>query len=168
MTLTFTGQKIIGLDIEIPVTSVVRDRGPNEVLKEKNGRISKAADARAYKPRPFPLGHWQITKIAWQDEDSIYWPVFIRTNAWQWLSYWTLNRKGEYKEQMDMSFKGYGYGLHHARFCVGDELVRSNTTLGCQNIIVPSDADYLACTIDKILDSGEQVFIDVPPWRDWK
>lgn len=175
--LVFTGQRIaspFGNDIE--ATCVVRNElngwrlGPGDVLREKGGRISKAADATPYQPRPFPCGKWQIEEVVWQKDTSIYWPVFIKTNAHQMLDHWELDEDGHYLRKVTKKghkqFTGKGYAIHHAR--LGEPPVPSNTTLGCINILNPDNATWLGMHIREAMHEREHVFITVPSWEVWE
>ncbi len=171
MNIWFTGKEIQGFGGVIPVTCIVRNelngwRKPDQVLREADGRISK--DGTPYQPRPFPPGRWQITEVTWKSVDSLYWPVFIKTDAWQWLDYWSLDGDGHYDKPGRGRFRGYGYGIHHARVESGKRLVTSNTTLGCQNVLSSDDARWLGEEVHMAMKAGRMVYIDVPPWKEWK
>lgn len=182
--LVFTGQRIVspfGDDIE--ATCVVRNElngrrmGPGNVLYELGGSpTSKNREgAKPYQPRPFPCGRWQIGEVVWEDDDSIYAPVFIRTNAHQMLNYWELDEDGHYLrklthkvggEDVEWRFDGKGYGIHHARF--GSPPIPSSTTLGCINILNPDNAKWLGMHLREAMHEREHVFITVPSWEVWE
>jgi hypothetical protein len=171
MIIQFTGSKIQGLGHAVSATCLVRNelngwRLPNEVLREKDGRISR--DGTPYQPRPFPRGRWRIVEVVDMPVDSLYWPVLIRTNAWQWLNYWHLNENGCYDRPTGKRFRARGYAAHYARVKSGGELVRSNTTLGCINATMPDGIVRLGGEIRDLMDAGKRVYIDVPPWKKWE
>ncbi len=165
MTLHFTGKSIVAFGRMIPASSIVRVRESHEVLREKDGRISKYGTP--YKPQQFPPGNWEITAVAEKPESSLYWPDFILTNAWQWLDYWSVDEQGHYLGPTGERFKGYGYGAHHARFPSGGKLIPSRTTLGCMNTSA-NDARWLASEIRIVMSLKRRVFIHVPRWEDWE
>jgi hypothetical protein len=171
--LQFTGHSLIGFDHEIRVTCEVRNdengerRGPNDVLYEFRGRVKTepVVGAKPYQPKRFPPGHWKITEIEWQTDGSIYWPVKIRTDAHQLLDYWRLDEDGQYAERTGKQFDGWGYLLHHARIKQQDgSLAFSRTTLGCLNVLGPSDVLWLA----RMIEIDGTVGLHVPPWEEWR
>lgn len=172
VTLRFTGHEIIGFDRWYPTTCVVRnelngDRRPDQVLMEKGGRVVKSGGT-PYQPRPFPAGRWQISEVVWMPLTSIYWPVFIRTNAWQYLDYWEIDENECYSRPTGKRFRGHGYGIHHARLDIGGELVPSSTTLGCMNVLDPEDAHSLGEHIVVAMGRHQHIYIDVPEQKERK
>ena len=171
MTLHFTGKSIVAFGRMIPATCVVRNdlngwRRPNQVLREKDGRIQP--DGTPYQPRPFPPGRWQVTEVVDKITTSVYWPTFIRTNAWQWLEYWSVDERGHYDKPTGERFKGYGYAAHHARVRSAGALVRSNTTLGCINILEDKDSVWLGDAIRNVMGERGRVYINVLPFDEWE
>ena len=175
MVLHFTGTEIQAFDRELPASCLVRNelngwRRPDQVLFEKDGHVvhSDVDGARAYQPRPFPPGRWRVTGATGKARDSVYWPVFITTDAWQWLEYWSLDSEGRYDKPTGERFRGYGYGLHYARLKSGEGLIASRTTLGCQNILSFINAEWLGDRITLEFGAGTLIYIEVPPWDQWK
>jgi len=169
--LSFTGKAIVGLGLTIPASCIVRNevngwRLTSEVLYEQDGHVRPTGTP--YQPRPFPCGRWLITEVIDKLPTSVYSPVFIATNAWQWLEYWQLDKDGCYDHPTGARFRARGYGAHYSRVRSGGELVRSNTTLGCINTDTPDDAVALGDVIRRVMGARERVYLDVPPWPSWE
>ena len=113
-----------------------------------------------YDPMPFPVGTWDITGVEWQRDSSgkaqfdfaIYGPVKIRTNAWQWVRVWALDRDGDYLRERGDEVKDHGYLLHYSD---------SSTTLGCIRLASPKDAKFIGQLIEKKLAQGKKVELEV-------
>jgi len=113
-------------------------------------------DKLPYDPRPFPKGLWNITTVEWRDkykfDDWEYGDVKIRTDAWQMVNVWELDQDGNYLRAVDKQVKDTGYLIHYSE---------SSTTLGCLRVGSKSEANALAKFIQKLLDSGEKVQLEV-------
>lgn len=169
ITIRFTGRHLHAFDEKIDVTCAVRnelngEREANQVVQTMGSTLPNGLD---YMPRPFPPGRWQITGISDEEVTTEYWPVFIATNAWQELPVWEIEH-GLYKRATSETFIARGYGIHHARWFNGEQLVPSRTTLGCGNVLAPEDARWLARDIRVMTGARERVFIEVPEWADWE
>jgi hypothetical protein len=118
--------------------------------------ILSMPDNMPYDPQPFPKGLWNITGVEWQKEKgfdaSTYGPVKIRTDAWQWVNAWKLDNDGDYLKESDQLFKDHGYLLHYSK---------SSTTLGCIRLANDEDAVLIARFIQRFLDLGEAVQLEV-------
>jgi hypothetical protein len=100
----------------------------------KNGTRGKAVkevrycipDGLPYDPLPFPKGLWNITGVEWQKDFGFdkweYGSVKIRTDAFQMVNVWELDKDGNYWRPTDKWVKDYGYLIHFSE---------SLTTLGC-------------------------------------
>lgn len=174
--LHFTGRVVSGFGRQTPTTCLVRTvdgngwRQRDQVLYELHGRPStkRMKGARAYMPRPFPPGTWDIIDVVPMGKDTLYYPVFIKTTARQKLDYWTLDGNEHYLEPSGEQFTGGGYADHYARVWSGGRLVPSNTTLGCLNTLDPDDARWLASKTLGAWHEGETVAFVVPPWDEWE
>jgi len=107
-------------------------------------------DNLPYDPRPFPKGLWKRDKYKFDEWE--YGDVKIRTNAWQSVNVWELDRDGNYLRETRESVIDYGYLLHYSE---------STTTLGCIRIATKEEAKILAGFIQKYLNLGEAVQIEV-------
>jgi len=168
-TMHFTGTTLKAFGREIPATCVVRHeingwRRPGQVVKTRGQTVPHGL---AYYPRPFPPGAWEVTRVEDMGARSPFWPVFIDTNATQRLTVWDLDENGHYKSATNRQITGRGYAIHHARYRKGDELVPSNTTLGCINILDPTDASWLAEEICVAFGFKYSVWLHVPAWSEW-
>jgi hypothetical protein len=109
-----------------------------------------------YNPQHFPLGNWKITSVEWQDvykfDFATYGPVKIRTDAWQMVKVWELDKDGDYLEETKIEVKDEGYLLHYSN---------SKTTLGCIRLYSPSEARIIANIIEGALKSGEKIDLQV-------
>lgn len=171
--LEFTGKKLRGFDGAVPATCIVRNdlngwRKPNQVLRELDGHVKTDGTGTPYQPRQFPAGRWEITEVVWMPVDSLYWPVFIRTNAHQRLQYWALDEKGNYDHPTGKSFRGTGYALHYARVKSESGPVPSQTTLGCLNIPAPNDVEWIGEQLAEAMGQRVRVYVNVPPWDTWE
>lgn len=174
MVFSFTGSKITAFGKPVRATCVVRNdvngrrTGPDDVLRELNGRIVHEGGT-PYQPRPFPPGLWEITEVVWTEPNSVYWPVILKTNAHQSLAYWDLNKDGKYKEPTGETFDGWGYWIHHARYWKDGELTDSSTTYGCINVIEVEDMARLGEDTEQYIAGGKhrRVFVNVPKWDEW-
>ena len=172
MIIRFTGQELIGFERTMPATCSVRNhengrRKPEEVVKTMG---QTRPWGKAYQPAPFPPGRWEVTRVAWVEkdgDDGAYWPCFIDTDAWQELTVWDLDDRGRYLVPSDETIIGKGYGTHHARYLFRGAWTRSNTTLGCINVLSPEHAQWLGEEIHAAAGFRQKVYLDVPPWEEW-
>jgi hypothetical protein len=115
-------------------------------------------DDLPYDPMPFPKGLWNISAVEWYDEKKNkfdqweYGSVKIRTDAWQWVNIWDVDDDGNYLKETELKTIDRGYLLHFSE---------SRTTLGCLRIATIKEAEILANFVQKIIDSGETVQIEV-------
>lgn len=170
--VTFTGKRLTGIGDDIPATCIVRNevngwRRSDQVVRTTPGTAPDRPGV-AYMPRPFPPGAWTVTGVYSMSKDSVFWPYFIDTDAHQVLSVWETNADGTYGRPTRETFEGVGYGIHHARYNDRRGLVRSNTTLGCINILDPTDAERLAQDIKAIRSRGTDVVFLIPSWSTWE
>lgn len=168
--IKFTGSKLIAWGRELPATCIVRNeengwREPWQVIYTMG---STTPHGLPYQPRPFPSGTWDITEVADMPLDSVYWPVWIDTEATQELTVWDLDDEEMYRKPTKRTIVGKGYGLHHARYKKGARLVPSNTTLGCINILQPEDAQWLGRRIRQAMGYKLHVMLEVPEWDQWE
>lgn len=112
-----------------------------------------------YDPMLFPVGLWDITGVEWQEingkaqfDYNVYGPVKIRTNAWQWVKVWALDKDGDYFRERGDEVKDYGYLFHYSV---------SPTTLGCIRIAKPAEAIFLGHFVERCLSEGEKVESEV-------
>jgi len=141
-------------DALFPVSCHVRSysggsRASHEVVRSIPGNFP-------YDPKPFPKGLWEITGIEWQKDKGFdlqtYGPVKIRTNAWQSVNIWELDNDGDYKTETSRQARDEGYLLHYSN---------SRTTLGCIRLASPKDAEEIAGIVQRVLNNGEQVLLEV-------
>lgn len=168
--IRFTGRSLLGWGVEIDATCIVRNeengyRKPGQVVRTMG---STTPHGLAYQPRPFPAGTWSVTDIVDMSMDTVYWPRWIATDAHQELTVWDVDEQGRYLAPTDDTVIGKGYGLHHARYWKGTELVPSGSTLGCINILDPADAEWLATEIRAAVGNRLHVCLYVPPWDEWE
>ena len=172
MTIQFTGQELLAFGRKLPATCVVRNER-NEYRTRDQVVITRGQTTPhglAYYPRQFPPGEWEIIRVAdcpKDGEDAEYWPTWIDTAATQTLRVWDTER-GEYYTPRMQWIVGRGYGIHHARYNKAGEMIPSNTTLGCINILSPDDARNLGEDIREAFSMKRRVFVRVPPWKEWK
>ncbi|HSW65345.1 MAG TPA: hypothetical protein VLH56_18860 [Dissulfurispiraceae bacterium] len=137
-------------------------RATNEVRNELNGRrrlhdskeVVKAVVngqwGPPYMPRQFPLGVWNVLKVAQKGRDTEFWPVRIETDATQMVHAWELDAKGGYASERPVLVEDSGYHLHWTP---------SKTTLGC--IRIGGDASWemidLADVVWDALKAGDKV-----------
>lgn len=168
--VTFTGRTLEAWGRSINATCVVRNdlngwRKPDQVVRTF---ASTVPHGLPYQPRPFPPGLWEITRVADMGSETVYWPVYVDTEATQELPIWELDDRGRYLVPSDYTVTGRGYGIHHARYEVNETLISSSTTLGCINILSPDDAQWFGDEIRKALGYRLHVFLEVPEWDQWE
>jgi hypothetical protein len=99
---------------------------------------------------------WNITGLDWQKEKGFnpqtYGPVKIKTGAWQLVNVWELDEEGDYREETGRQVKDTCYWLHYTTF---------STTLGCIRLASADDAVLIANIVQKLLDKGELVQLEV-------
>lgn len=165
----FTGSHILAWGKKIPATCEVRnevngERKPWQVVYTMG---STRPHDLPYQPRPFPPGVHEITDVADMQLDSVYWPMWIGTDATLELPEWDLDDEDMYRRPTNRIITGRGYGLHHARYRKGSRLVPSRTTLGCINILDPDDAEWLGEELRKAFGNRLHVVLNVPEWDKW-
>ena len=133
-----------------------RVRSYKKGTRKSHEVIKTIPDDYPYDPQPFPIGLWKITGIEWQDKEKFdpatYGPVKIRTDAWQFVKIWKLDKDGDYLEETETEVKDHGYLLH---YCT------STTTLGCIRLNSASDAKVIARIIEKAMAEGQAVELAV-------
>jgi len=151
-----TKGELIADGVKTPISCKVRtlkDGTRGKAVKEVRRCIP---DDWPYDPRPFPKGVWNITSVEWRKDFGFdeweYGDVKIRTDGWQWVELWRLDKDGNYFEPSGRMTKDYGYLLHYSE---------SSSTLGCIRIGSKDEAKILANFIQKYLDSGEAVQLEV-------
>ncbi|MDR3019885.1 MAG: hypothetical protein LBU66_03160 [Treponema sp.] len=124
--------------------------------RKKSEVICTIPQGYPYDPMTFPKGSWKVTGVEWQKDYkfdySVYGPVKIRTDAWQWAKIWELDEKGCYLKERGDEIQDYGYLLHYST---------SSTTLGCIRIASPQDAESIARLIEDSLKRGETADLEV-------
>lgn len=169
MLIQFTGKELLAFGRSLPATCVVRNemngwRKPDQVVYTKGQTTPHGV---AYYPRRFPAGTWELIRVVDMPKNTEYWPVYIDTNATQTIRAWEVE-EGKYVRPKYQWIRGKGYGIHHARYKKGDDMVKSNTTLGCINILSPDDALWLGKEVREAMGMRQRVFIKVPPWNKWR
>jgi hypothetical protein len=138
----------------------------NTVRSLKNGTrkscevIRSIPDSYPYDPMTFPLGIWRITGVEWQKDKNgkalfdfnTYGPVKIRTDAWQWVKIWELDKDGDYLREWGGEVKDHGYLLHYNMY---------NTTLGCIRLATPEDAIMIGNVTQKFLEQKQVIELEV-------
>ncbi len=81
-----------------------------------------------------------------------YGPVKIRTDASQMVNVWELDADGDYFAETEKKVKDEAYLFHYST---------SSTTLGCIRMNSADDAIILAGLLQKYLDRGEAVQLEV-------
>jgi hypothetical protein len=116
-------------------------------------------DDLPYDPQPFPKGLWEITGVDWQEvngkkmfDHNTYGPAKIRTNAWQLVNVWELDKDGDYLRETERKVKDHCYHLHYSV---------SNTTLGCIRLASCDDAVQIARVLEKLMGKGEKIQLEV-------
>ncbi len=134
------GRLIVG-STELKITCKVRTL--KEGTRKNHEVIRSIPDGLPYDPKPFPKGIWNITSVEWNEVKTVdgkevwkfnsweYGPVKIRTDASQMVNVWELNADGDY-------------------FVETEETVKDE-----------ADAVMLAELVEKYLDSGETVHLEV-------
>ncbi len=169
ITIRFTGTELVAFDRHIPATCIVRSelngwRKPEQIVRTLGQTYPHGL---AYQPRQFPPGSHEITRVEDMGDETAYWPVYIDTDARQELKEWGVS-DGKYTAPTGTVFLGRGYGIHHARYQRSDEMVASNTTLGCINVLAADDARWLGDEIRKAMGMRQKVYFDVPAWDEWE
>jgi hypothetical protein len=156
ITADLSKGELIANGAKIPISCNVRtlrDGTRGRAVKEVRRCIP---DDLPYDPLPFPKGLWNITAVEWKDKYKFdeweYGSVKIRTDAWQPVKIWELDQDGNYLKETDKMVIDKGYLLHYSQ---------SNTTLGCIRIATNVEAVMLGKVIERTLDIGEAVQIEV-------
>ncbi len=170
MTIQFTGRELLAFGRSLAASCIVR----NELNKwRKSDQVvitlgQTTPHGLPYYPRQFPPGEHQITRVAdcaKDGDDAAYWPVFMDTDATQMVRIWSLDDDGNYYGPTYRWIRGWGYGIHHARYSKAGQMVTSKTTLGCINILSSDDAQWLG---QEVREATGRVYIDIPPWNKWR
>jgi hypothetical protein len=129
--------KLILPDAVYPVSNRIRTL--RDGMRKSGEVVRTIPDNIPYDPQPFPKGLWRVTAVEWQKERGFdlrtYGPVKIRTDAWQRVKIWELDRDGDYLRELDACVMDTGYLLHYSE---------SSTTLGCIRLASPEDAIAIA------------------------
>jgi len=140
-----------------PVSNKIRT--VRDKTRKSSEVIRSIPDNAPYDPQPFPKGLWEINAVEWQEVNgknmfdyNTYGPVKIRTDARQMVKVWELDADGDYLRETDREVEDRGYLLHYSV---------SKTTLGCIKISVPTDAIQIARVIEKLIDDGEKIELEV-------
>ena len=104
-----------------------------------------------YYPRPFPTGVWKVGRPLWT-HDPEYAPVKIPTDA---------RRRVLIRETPGGSYGDYSGEIQEDSFYHLHYAAASSTTLGCIRLDSDSDARQIARRIERSLDAGENVFIEI-------
>jgi len=136
------------------VTCKVRSVGNG--LRKRDEVVRSIPDNLPYDPMPFPKGLWNITGIEWQKDfrfdEKVYGPVKIRTDAWQWVNVWKLDKDGDYFEETGKRVKDFAYHLHYST---------SSTTLGCIRLPNAKEATTIGKIIEQLFAQKEPVQLEV-------
>jgi len=148
------GMLTLHKEVCFPISNSVRSL--REGTRKKSEVVLSIPHSLPYDPKPFPPGLWRITDIEWQKDKSFdfdtYGTVKIRTNAWQWVEVWELDEDSDYLRPRGDEVKDMGYLLHWSA---------SKTTLGCIRLSNTANAEILAKIIEKALERGEKVELEV-------
>lgn len=120
---------------KIAVTNDVRIRSkenPEEPVYTIPGKIP-------YMPSRFPRGTWNVGKPIAKTNPYLA-PYFIPTDAWQYVTEWTIEPDGTYGVPTHKQVRDEGYGIHYST---------SSTTLGCLKVVNKSDLLILAKLISE-------------------
>ena len=138
-----------------------RIRTLREGTRPRSQVIRSIPDGLPYDPQPFPKSVWNVYAVQWQTDETKkisnfdydeYGPVKIRTDAWCMVNVWELDQDGDYLRATDKKVKDTAYLLHWTKY---------NTTLGCIKIERVQDAVTIGKIIERALNSGEKVQIEV-------
>jgi hypothetical protein len=147
---------IIANGVKIPISCNVRtlkDGTRGRAVKEVRRCIP---DDYPYAPKPFPKGIWRITAVEWQKDFGFdkweYGTVRIRTDAWQYVDIWEIDKDGNYFRHANIQKRDYGYLIHYSE---------SKTTLGCIRSATQEEMEILAKFTQKFLDNKEDVELEV-------
>ena len=134
----------------------------NDVRTIQNGTrkshevVRSIPDNCPYMPARFPAGLCNITGVEWQSEKKFdyrtYGPVKIRTDAWQYVKIWELDKDGDYLRETEQSTKDNGYLLHYSE---------SKATLGCIRIGTEAEAVNLGTLLETALKNKEPITLEV-------
>jgi len=112
-------------------------------------------DNLPYDPMQFPRGMWNILAVEWrkdfQFDEREFGDVKIRTDAWQEVKVWELDKDGNYLKATNNFVKDSGYLLHYSE---------SLTTLGCIRVAIKTEMNTLAKFIQEQLKK-EKIQIEV-------
>lgn len=155
--LTFNGSKILGADK--PYDASCRVRTVENGLRTREQVL--LWNGRPYMPTTFPKGIHKIVSVEWvPGERSLYWPVIIRTDAFNKVYYWTI-KDGKYDRQTE-AFCDDGYLIHHARYVDSAGVMRlSSTTHGCIAVADPQRMVDLGRWTEAQLKLGTELFLEV-------
>ncbi len=137
-----------------PISNKVRSL--KDGTRKSSEVIYSIPDNKPYDPMPFPAGVWRVTGVEWQGgfgfDPRTYGQVKIRTDAWQMVKVWTLDKDGDYARETMEEVRDGGYLLHYSSY---------GTTLGCIKIEKSSDAVVIGKEIQSVLETGEAVELEV-------
>ena len=157
MKIIFTWKELIVMN---GCTEIARYKANCSVRNELNGRrkkdqvvytIPQSGHPKPYYPRQFPSGIFDITEVTYTP-DPTYAPVKIKTSATREVFTWDLNQNGEYWKPTGKTQIDTAYWLHYTD---------SSTTLGCIRIGSAQDAMSLAQIIERTLERGDSIKLEV-------
>lgn len=157
MKIIFTWSELIILNGN---TEIKRFPASCRVRTELNGRrkknevvytVPEKGHPTPYYPRQFPSGIFQITGVEYTD-DPEYAPVKIKTNATRKVFTWDLDREGNYWKPTVNIQEDSAYWLHYTD---------SHKTLGCIRISSKKDALSFAGIIERVLEHGNIIYLEV-------
>lgn len=157
MKVIFTWSELIVMN---GCTEIARYKASCKVRTELNGQrkknqvvytLPKTGHPTPYYPRQFPSQIFNITDIVYTT-DPEYAPVKIKTNAVRRVFTWDLDTDGNYWKPTGNTQIDTAYWLHYTD---------SSTTLGCIRIGSAQDALSLAHIIERTLERGDAVRLEV-------
>ena len=133
----------------LDISCIVR----NEIngWRKKNEVVYSIPDNKPIQPRQFPKGAWTVGEPKSRSNPYLA-PVFISTNAWQYLPVWKLDSNKCYLKATKEIIKDEGYGLHFST---------STSTQGCIRIGTVTNLLWLVKEIKKHQTNGDVIMLEV-------
>ena len=131
------------IDISCVVRNELNNRGKKEV-------VYSIPSKKPIQPRPFPVGIWTVRKPLARTDPYLA-PFFIPTDASQKMPVWAVDAGG-YLNVTDATTLDCGYGCHYST---------SRTTQGCIKVLKLADLLFLVDMINKALENGDGVTLEV-------